>query len=87
MLRLFGSEIFSYANEFKIHSYFLVFRDHCIWFDVDAFDHVHLSFVQVDKYRSTFILLHADIQSTFVEDAVFCPIYLSGFFQIQANKQ
>jgi hypothetical protein len=38
--------------------------------------------VQGDKYRSIWILLHADIQfdHPLVEDAAFSPVHISGFF-------
>jgi hypothetical protein len=45
-----------------------------------------LDFVQGEKYGSIFILLHADIHATFVEDVLTFHLYIFGFVKNQLSK-
>ena len=50
------------GQEFKVISYFLFCQVQCIWFYVEVFDPLELSFVQDKKYGSVWILLHVPVQ-------------------------
>ena len=43
----------------KLFPHFLFYQVQCIWFYVEVFGPVGLEFVQGDKYKSIWILLHA----------------------------
>lgn len=70
---VFSSEVFSCANEFRAITFSSIqFNVHGL--QLSSLIHLELSFVQGDKYRSTWTLLKAQ----YGEDSV--NFSLSGFF-------